>query len=268
MNYDILKRIVIVECCLLIPTFGALYRFLLINHNLMEFEVLSAFHVLAFFGIFPWIFKEYIDNEYGILSEIHMFSTYQYQRVLFLVWFIALMYIIIICSHMLGFLSKGFLCSIFFVIPVISLLFGTEIYNDSSCIVDDEILLGYPPIYPVISLIVGIFGFSFILNSNFNHAFVLFITLIFQLILVLPHVINRFVPFEIRTKKGCLYFLVSCIVIYALLIFLSIGGNMLNSSDSILNPERILKNILVYCGGMILVILFYRQAKQMNEKKK
>ncbi len=267
MNKNILKRIVIVECIPLINVIGTLYRFFLINHNIGEFEILSAFQVLAFGGLFPWIFKEYIEENYGFLSEIHRFSTYQYQRILLCVWFTSLVYLIIVCSHLLGFFDKGLLCSAFFIIPILSLLLGGNVFNDSSCIVDEEIVLGYPTVYPIISLILGMFGFSFILNSQVNSVIVLVITFVFQLVLVLPHVFNNFVPFEIRTKKGCLYFLVSCIFSYAVLIFLVIGGAMFNSAD-ILNPARFLKNILIYGAGMVLVILFYRQFKKMNEKKK
>ena len=249
------------------PTILQFYDFLYVTHNFSSFEVLSLFYVLTFGLLFPFIFKDYIEVNYGLLSEIHMFSTYQYQRILLCVWCISLVYLIIVCSHLLGFFDKGLLCSVFFFIPVLSLLLGGNVFNDSSCIVDEEIVLGYPTVYPIISLILGIFGFSFILNSQVNSVIVLVITFVFQLVLVLPHVFNNFVPFEIRTKKGCLYFLVSCIFSYAVLIFLVIGGAMFNSAD-ILNPARLLKNILIYGAGMVLVILFYRQFKKMNEKKK
>ena len=269
MNRYVLDRIVLYGVCVIIPTIIQFYDFLYVSHNFSSFEVLSLFYVLPFGGLFPFIFKDYIEENFGILSEIHMFSTYQYQRILLCVWFTSLVYLIIVCSHLLGFFDKGLLCSAFFIIPIFSLLLGVNVFDDSSCIVDDEIVLGYPPtLYPILSLILGIFGFSFILNSQVNSTIVLVITFVFQLVLVLPHVFNKLVPFEIRTKKGCLYFLVSSIFSYAVLIFLVIGGDMFSSSDTFVNPGRILENVLIYGAGMVLVILFYRQFKKMNEKKK
>ena len=47
-----------------------------------------------------------------------------------------------------------------------------------------------------------------------------------------------------------------------------IGGDMFSSSDTFVNPGRILENVLFDGGGMVLVMLFYRQFKKMNEKKK
>ena len=113
------------------PTILQFYDFLYVTHNFSSFEVLSLFYVLTFGFLFPFIFKDYIEVNYGLLSEIHRFSTYQYQRILLSVWFTSLVYLIIVCSHLLGFFDKGLLCSVFFIIPILSLLLGFR--NASQC---------------------------------------------------------------------------------------------------------------------------------------
>ncbi|MBQ2666876.1 hypothetical protein [Methanobrevibacter sp.] len=262
-----IQVLIVIQCILLVPTISEINDYL-ITHDIFCFLILSLFYVMAYSLTFPFIFKEPIEQHYEVLSEVHMFSTYQYQTLLFSVWLPALLYLILGCSYFMGFFSKSLQCSVFFIIPIISLIFGRKPFNDSSCIVNNEILLGYPPIYPIISLIAGIFGFSFILNSDINQNIVLIITLIFQAILVLPHVINRIAPFEIRTKKGCLYFLAITIALYALLIFLTIGKTIFYPTNSIINAKTILDKIITYGISMIIVYLFYKQAQKMNKKKK
>ena len=268
MNRNFVKIALLAQFLLLLPTATLLNDFINISHDISCFFYLSIFYVFVYGLLSPWMFKDYIEENYGMLSKIHLFTTYQYQTFILAMLSIPFIYLLISCSYIMGYLSKGLLCSVFFIIPIISLIFGTKTFNDSSCIINDEVHLGYPPIYPVISLIIGLFGYSFILNTNVNNDIVLIITLIFQVILVLPHVFNRITPFEIRTIKGCLYFLIPCIVAYFLLINLSTVGTMFNSTDSMINPARILKNILVYGAGLICIALFYKQAKEWNERKK
>jgi len=267
MHITFRKIILIIQIILLFPTLTAFYDFC-IHFDYSVFVGLSLFYV-SFYGlILPLAIIIHLKDKYGDIEALKITNTYKFKARSILIWFLALFYLILVGSYYFGYFSKGFLCSTFFIIPILSLLLGVNVFDDSSCIVNDEVVLGYPPFYPIISLILGIFGFSFILNSNINSIIILIITFIFQIILVLPHVFNKFVPFEIRTKKGCLYFLISCILCYALLIFLLMGGNMFSSTDDLVNPARILKNVLIYGGGMLLVILFYKQAKDMNEKKK
>ena len=268
MHLNFRKIILLMQIGLLLPTLTIFYDFC-IHFDYSVFVFLSLLYVFSYGLILPVCIIIRLQEKYGEFEALKIISTYKFRGRSILFWMLALFYLIFVGSYDFGYFSKGFLCSVFFIIPILSLLLGVNVFDDSSCIVDDEIVLGYPPtLYPILSLILGIFGFSFILNSQVNSTIILVITFVFQLVIVLPHVFNKFVPFEIRTKKGCLYFLVSSILCYAVLIFLVIGGDMFSSSDTFVNPGRILENVLFYGGGMVLVMLFYRQFKKMNEKKK
>ncbi|MBQ2665373.1 hypothetical protein [Methanobrevibacter sp.] len=267
MKSIIKLSLILVGISLLIPTVIDIYDFSL-NLDIFVFEALSLYYVLTGGLLIPLFIPVYLEDKYGMDEKMRIIGTYQYFTKIFTIWIVSLMYLVFVGSHYLGFFSNGILCSVFFVVPVLSLIFGSRLFNDSSCHVDGEILFGYPPIYPVVSLIVGIFGFNFILNSPTNLDAVLTITLIIQIILVLPNLANRILPFEIRTKKGCAYFITLTIIVYVALIFLTMDGEMFNSTNTVINYKTILENILLYGTGMIIVYLFFKQAQKMNKKKK
>ena len=165
------------------------------------------------------------------------------------------------------FLFGYILCS-FFIIPILSSFFGTRAFNDSSCYVGDDIVLGYPPVYPWIALVVGICSFFYIMKFTNALMAISALTFIVQLIVVLPHIANKIFPFEIRTKKGCLYFIILIIVFYLVLMYLALGNGLLNLPNVSLTPEQIIRKIIHFGSAMILAYLFYRQAKKMNKKSK
>lgn len=86
----------------------------------------------------------------------------------------------------------------------------------------------------------------------------------FQIMLVCPHIFNKFLPFEVRTKKGCVLFVVMVVVLYAIVIFLLCGD-----LDLIINNFTVggfLRKLITYTVVIILAILFYRQYIEMNKK--
>ena len=267
MKRIIKLSLILVGIGLLIPTVTDIYDFSH-NFNIFVFEPLSLYYVLTGGLLIPLFIPEYLEEKYGADEKMRILGTYQYFRKIFSIWIICLMYLVFVGSHYLGFFDKGVLCTVFFVVPVLSLIFGSRLFNDSSCLVDGKILFGYPPLYPVVSLIVGIFGFSFILNSPSSLNAVLAITLIIQIILVLPNLANKVFPFEIRTKKGCVYFIALAMIVYVVLLFTAMGGEMFNSTNTVINYKTILENIIIYGTGMVIVYLFFKQAQKMNKKKK
>ena len=214
---------------------------------------------------FPWIFYERINEKYGVLSKIRSIATYQYTSIIGSIYLFAFMYVILVCCHVLNYYLGFVLCS-FFIIPIFSSFFGTMAFNDSSCYVGDDIVLGYPPVYPWIALAVGICSFFYITKFTNSLMPISALTLMVQMIIVLPHFANRILPFEIRTKKGCLYFIILVIALYLVLMFLTLGNGLLNLPNVSLTPKQIIIKIIHFGSATILAYLFYRQAKQMNKK--
>ncbi|WP_407453104.1 hypothetical protein [Methanobrevibacter sp.] len=259
--------IVIIQLILLLPTIVIIYAYLFINHDFDALIVLSAFYVLLYGLMFPFIFKNQIEKKYEIHSKIMFRATYQFSSKVSSIYLFAFMYAILIFSYVLDY-YLGFILSSFFIIPILSSFFGTRAFNDSSCYVGDDIVLGYPPVYPWIALVVGICSFFYIMKFTNALMAISALTFIVQLIVVLPHIANKIFPFEIRTKKGCLYFIILIIVFYLVLMYLALGNGLLNLPNVSLTPEQIIRKIIHFGSAMILAYLFYRQAKKMNKKSK
>lgn len=257
--------IVIIQLILLIPTIQIIYAYLFINHDFDALIGLSAFYVLLYGLMFPFIFKEQIER-YEIHSKIMFRATYQFSSKIGSIYLFAFMYAILIFSYVLKYYSGFILCS-FFIIPILSLFFGTKIFNDSSCYIGDDVVLGYPPIYPWIALLIGICSFFYIMKFNDSLMAIACLTFIIQFIIVLPNIANKILPFEIKTKKGCLYFIILVLILYIVLMYLVLGNGLFNLSNVPLTPQQIIKKIIIYASAIILLYLFYRQAKKMNKKE-
>lgn len=107
-------------------------------------------------------------------------------------------------------LTMGSLISFAFILPFLALFLRIDVFNDNSSIEGDEIILGYhPTYYGFMSLILGVYCYLNVyslLNYDINLAIILFcITVIFQIILLIPDKINKFLFFELRRKKDFLY---------------------------------------------------------------
>ena len=258
--------IVIIQLILLIPTIQIIYAYLFINHDFDALIGLSAFYVLLYGLMFPFLFKEQIEKRYEIHSKIMVRATYQFSSKIGSIYLFSFMYAILIFSYVLEYYLGFILCS-FFIIPILSLFFGTKLFNDSSCYIEDNVVLGYPPIYPWIALLMGICSFFYIMRFSDSLMVIACLTFIIQFIIVLPNIANKILPFEIKTKKGCLYFILLVIIIYIVLMYLVLGNGLLNLSNVPLTPQQIIKKIIHYASAIILAYLFYRQAKKMNNKE-
>ena len=164
-------------------------------------------------------------------------------------------------------LNLAIIISLGCVIPLISSA-CIGVFNDSSCFMGDEIVLGYPPLYQFFSLIVGLFGFYNVynlLNVNFNSVICLFaITVIFQIIFVVPNWINKIVPIEVRKKEGFILYNALTWAIYLLISFYLMGNSMFKPI-----PHKIsLENLIIYGIEIILLILIIHQGKKFGKKEK
>ncbi len=110
------------------------------------------------------------------------------------------MYVILVCSHVLNYYLGFILCS-FFIIPIFSSFLGTKVFKDSSCYDGDDIILGYPPIYPWISLLIGICSFFYIMKFNNSVMPIACLTFIIQLIVVLPHIQIKYSHLKLEQKR-------------------------------------------------------------------
>ena len=209
-------------------------------------------------------------ERFGYYSDVHPLFTHQCNArgySLIMPW---LMAFILLLGALLNKLALAILISLAFVIPFVSGFFRTDVFNDSSCIMGDEIVLGYHPFYIIFSLVVGLFGFYNVyklLNANYDYAICLFvITVIFQIIFVIPNRINKIVPFEVRKKEGYILYNVLAGGAFLLISYYLIGNKMFNAMQINLSPENIIKNIIIYGIGAIFFILIIKQGKNMGKK--
>ena len=232
--------------------------------------------IIILFCLFPivfyFIFVDKINEKYGRYSEIRFGYTYQCLLHSVSYFYISIMGIILFIAHDLDMLLLGCLLSFTFVIPFISAFIRTDTFNDSSCYIGDEIVFGYHPIYHILSIIIGLFGFYNVynlLNINFNSAILLFaITVIFQVIFIIPNWINKIVPFEIKRKEGFIIHITIIVVIYLLISFLFMGNTMFYPIHLNLTLNGIIRKIITYGTTIAMVILIIRQGKNMNKKEK
>ena len=81
-----------------------------------------------------------------------------------------------------------------------------------------------------------------------------------------PDVMNKAFPFELRTKKGFLIYIICFIIVYLIVIFLMCGTLEFVPQSIDVSPLGIVRKIVVYGISIILAIQFYKLAKKMNKK--
>ena len=112
---------------------------------------------------------------------------------------------------------------------------------------------------------MGIYGyFNAFKLSNLTIAITLgLITLIFQILFVIPDKFNKILSFEVRKKKGCILLLISLIIIF-FLISMILGSYGINFNIIDLSFESIIRKAVIWVIAIILVILFVRKIKDMG----
>lgn len=202
------------------------------------------------------------------MSDIRFGNSYEFLSKLMVFSVPGIIITIITITYFLNQLNLGIVISSAFIVPSLALYFRNDVFNDESCIEGEEIILGYIPTwYGLLSLAVGIYGyFNAFKLSNLTIAITLgLITLIFQILFVIPDKFNRILSFEVRRKKGCMLLLISLIILFLLIsmIFSQYGVNF-NNID--LSFESIIMKVVTWSIAIILAILFAMKIKDMNQK--
>ena len=225
-----------------------------------------------FIGLdYPLIYFEEYEEKYGWYSKIRLGSTYQIMSKTLSYLIPGLIINILFVGLILQNITKASLIAFAFVLPFLALFFRTDVFNDDSSVEGEEIILGYhPTIYGLLSLILGIYGYlnvDKLLNSNFNLAIVLFIiTLMFQILLLIPDQLNKVLFFEVRRKEGFLAYACLMILCYAMLFSITAGRVFLSDINLDLSFEGIVRKAIVWGTGIIIAILYIRKIKDMNRK--
>ena len=168
-------------------------------------------------------------------------------------------------------LTMGSLISFAFILPFLALFLRIDVFNDNSSIEGDEIILGYhPTYYGFMSLILGVYGYLNVyslLNYDINLAIILFcITVIFQIILLIPDKINKFLFFELRRKKGFFIYVCSLVLIFLMISSIILNIPLINLNNFDLSLESIIK-IIIYLGiGIILAFLIVKEFKKRKSE--
>ncbi|WP_298501141.1 hypothetical protein [uncultured Methanobrevibacter sp.] len=241
------------------------------SHEVLIF--LWLFGIWIFFiGLgYPLIYFEKYEEKYGWYSKIRFGSTYQIISKTLSYLIPGLIINIIFVGLILENTIKASLIAFAFLPPFLALFFRTDVFNDNSSIEGDEIIFGYhPSAYGLLSLFLGIYGYLTVdnlLNSNFNLAVMLFtITVIFQVLLLIPDKLNKVLFFEVRRINGFLAYIGVLIICYAILCFFITGGNNLTGINIDLSFEGIVRKAIMWGTGILIAILYIRKIKDMTQK--
>lgn len=162
------------------------------------------------------IFIYKYSNESDILSKIHLGATYQLRVKIFSMCLPGLALVFFIFSYFLGKINLGLMLAFSFIIPSLT-IFRTNVFNDSSAVINNEIVFGYnPSANMLISVCLGLIGYyiSFV-NSSFIGICAVFLI---QLSLLFPDFINKYLSVDIRLKKYFLLFISSVFLIFLILV--------------------------------------------------
>ena len=254
-----------------IPIILIMSLFIVKDGQIIILELILAYFILSIPGVYSFYYApEKFVERFGYYSDVHPRFTHQSNARLYSLILPGLIAFTLVLGASLNKWTLAIFISSAFVIPFISGFFRTGVFNDSSCIMGDEIVLGYHPFYIIFSLVVGLFGFYNVyklLNVNYDFAVCLFVaTVVFQIIFVIPNWINKIVPFEVRKTEGFVLYNALAGGAYLLISHYLIGNKMFNAMQINLSPENIIKNIIIYGIGAIFFILIIKQGKNMGKK--
>ena len=212
-------------CCFLFYTFVPIIPLVLLYLKYADKNILlTALSIFIFMVCIasPIFIYEKWDEKYGIYSTIRFGSTYQFMAKYLPLFTPGLILISLSLAYILNNITLGIFISLSFIIPSL-IFFRTEVFNDDNCLIDNEIVFGYPTgIYSIISLILGFYGFynSYLLLNNISNSIMLIIiTIIFQLILLFPNLVNKYLPADMRIRKNFILFILILIMIFLILVY-------------------------------------------------
>lgn len=211
-----------------VPTIPLILLYLKYQDNVILLSSISIM-IFMFFITFPIFLYEKWDEKYGIHSTIRLGSTYQFLAKYLPLFTPGLIALVLSLSYILNNLILGIFISFSFIIPSL-IFFRTDIFNDKNCCVSNEIIFGYPTgKYSILSVLFGLIGFYSaysVLNNTYNAIFLVIFTVIFQLILLFPDIVNKYLSVDIKLKKYFLLFILILILIFLILVF-SFKGNLI-----------------------------------------
>ena len=106
----------------------------------------------------------------------------------------------------------------------------------------------------------------FLLNYNFNLAIIIFIiTVVVQILFLIPDKINKHLFFELRRKNGFLLYAISLILTFLVLSSVISDTAIINLNYFDLSFESIIKLIITWGVGIGLAILFARKIKKRGK---
>ena len=232
--------------CPIIPLLILYLKYYDYNLLLLAVSIIVSMTCISF----PIFIYERWDEEYGVYSSIRLGSSYQFMAKYLPLFAPGLIALSLSLSYILNNLTLGMFVSLSFIIPSL-IFFRSGVFNDENCLVDKEIVFGYPTgIYAIMSQLFGLYGFYnayLVLNTIYNTIFLVIITIIFQVILLFPEVMNRYLPIDIRLKK---YFLL--VISILTLIFLSLVYSLQNQIIFNINVVSFVRLFFIISLSLIL----------------
>lgn len=137
-------------------------------------------------------------------SKVRFGSTYQAIALNFLFLTHGLFLLMISGGNLLWGILPSLGASLAFLIPAILMFIRIDVFDDSSVYLNEKSIIGIgfnPTLYYFISLAIGLYGYFNGFKSN-NLIWIL-VVFLFQLLLAFPDKVNKYVPFEVKTKNGC-----------------------------------------------------------------
>ena len=252
-------------CSILFYTVPLLLLAMFTCINLNDFRWISLW-ILYCILFSPWFYYqlayEKLERKYKIMSDIRFGNTYEFLSKLMVMCVPGVLISIIAVSYLLNHLDLGIIVSFAFIVPSLALYFRDDVFNDESCIEGEEILFGYIPTwYGLVSLAIGIYGYFNAVGLN-N----LTVTLIFQILLVMPDKFNKILSIEIRQKKGSALLIVSLVILFFIIYSIITGSSSVNLNNLDVSYESLIRKAVTWGIAIILAILFARKIRSMNKE--
>ena len=259
-------------CSILFYTVPLLLLAMFTCINLNDFRWISLW-ILYCILFSPWFYYqlayEKLEPKYKIISDIRFGTTYEFLSKLMVMCVPGVIITIIAASYLLNHLDLGIIVSLAFIVPSLALYFRSDVFNDESCIEGEEILFGYIPTwYGLLSLAIGIYGyFNAVGFNNSTITIILFaVTLIFQILSVMPDKFNKILSIEIRQKKGSALLILSLVIVFFIIYSIITGSSLVNLNNLDLSSESIIRKAITWGIAIILAILFAHKIRCMNKE--
>ena len=239
------------ECiiCFLLYSFAPIIPGLIIINvhiNTYLIILLLSFLVLCIgiASIFP-IYK--YSDESDVFSKIRLGDSYQIRVKVFFMFMPGLALLFFIFNYFVGKTNLGLTLAFSFILPALT-IFRTNVFNDSTAVINDEIVFGYnPSANMIISVCLGLVGYYMaFVSSSYVAGGVIFLI---QLSLLFPDFINKYLPVDIRLKEYFLLFISTIFIIFLVLVIFLKSTFTLNFN---------LFSILRLGFFVILSIIFYK----------